>query len=542
MKIINRRALTALGAVLALTTILAGLSENSSGVAHAEWIKSRSATSTVQPKPDAEEQKMSARQFERWRRNEFKKLKALMETDPEAVAWGKKRKANRSTVIVLDPPLPKLSGPGKVDVEIFYSYLDELGRGTAFTGSMVLWNRWSISRLKEDRQRFWLVQEHAQIVGNGPKLPTRFAEQQQNAQKLHYGSQWYREDRNGDKDTGWKVFEELVGLGETGGLIGVDTEEKLEEVVTAQGIPVEEWRSNTSSYVKKRSSVANSRWAKIVEQGTKAYDKAFDGLSDPILLIDGKFLITRNTMARHGGRRAVQRVYQTANWLIRERMERNPRYEFDTKAIHEARKPARKEIIALEREPEDPHPKGLKIEWLYSYISDDGQRTHSSWLSRTFNEWLRRVQNEGTPVQFTRTPVTGTPGNPWHQHQAVHQMLALTGTMASGERWEGVGESVGWWLNGNPQGLSTEEEVSLFLLSKGIPKTAFMTRAASKETREKAEAANARAETVRRALKARRLPDIEPVLLINGKWILSGGSAGNTGHVFEILNWLRENV
>ena len=121
------------------------LTVNTTSVAYAEWIQKKTPTTTVQPETGAENRRMTAGEFERWRRSELRKLKALMDTDDEAVEWSKTRRANRSTVIVLDPPLPKLSGPDKVDVKIFYSYLDEFGRGIAFTGSMILWRTCSES-------------------------------------------------------------------------------------------------------------------------------------------------------------------------------------------------------------------------------------------------------------------------------------------------------------------------------------------------------------------------------------------------------------
>ena len=149
-------------------------------------------------------------------------------------------------MIVLDPPLPKLSGPDKVDVEIFYSYLDEFGRGIAFTGNVSLWNRWLHSVLDEDVEIYLRIREHEQIIASGPKVPTRFERQQRRAQELHYVSEWYRTEDQGDKEMGWRVLETLVGLGETGGLFNISTKEQWDEVLKKNGVSRSEWEDKTS--------------------------------------------------------------------------------------------------------------------------------------------------------------------------------------------------------------------------------------------------------------------------------------------------------
>ena len=437
------------------------------------------------------------------------------------IVWGKTKRPVRSRMVILDPPLPRIAGPDKVQIEWFNDPVDEDGTGYYGNVSTLYIMEWLRSMDEHEVPTEFVVQ----LVGKGPTLLRRYNETRRVIQDMIYAWDNPSIFRGAASD----VFQAMMG---TPG--NVRTRDFATSIVEDAGYSAEEWHARAKSErTEERVQKINGRFKELMDQARKQTRKILRTPHNPIILIDGKYLLTLSV-----NKKRID-LFQMANWIIHKQIEQIPSHGFSTESFGIATKPGDRELIALKTKPTGNE--GLEVEWLFSYVSDEGKRTHSTWLNRTFNEWLRQVQNEGKPVQFTRTPVTGTPGNPWHQHQAVHQMLALTGTMASGERWEGVGESIGRWLNGNPQGLSTEEEVSLLLLSKGIPKTAFMTRAASKETREKAEAANARAETVRRALKARRLPDIEPVLLINGKWILSGGSAGKAGHIIEILNWLREN-
>ena len=252
-----------------------------------------------------------------------------------------------------------------------------------------------------------------------------------------------------------------------------------------------------------------------------------------MLLIDGKYLLTGYMTKK------TQRLFRMANWIIRKELEKRPGYAFDTESLGTSRKPRHRELIALDVEPTTAER--LEVEWLYSYLSDDGERTHSAWFNRKFDEWLVHVRGDEPPVQFVKMTVAGAPDNPWHEHQTVHQLLAMTGRTVTEHRWEYIPSTVDSWLNGAPHGLGTDEATNLFLLSRGIPVGTFAAHASSDAVRDQIRTANAKAQTVRAALERRRIPTTDPVLLINGKWVLTGATAGSTERVFQILNWIREN-
>ena len=515
-----------------------------SGPGHTE-LPDPPAERWTEPRTGAKVQQMTARQFERWRRSELKKLKALMDTKPENVGWSKTRRASRSTVIVLDPPLRKLSGPDKVDVEIFYSYLDELGRGIAFTGTQVLWARWGISLADEAKTSYGMIQRHNQIVGSGPKVPARFARQQRHAQELHYGHEWYRLDPAGDEDTGWRVLEALVYLAQGGGLFSLDSREGLESLLTRHEVSVEEWNRKTSQYVERRISEADSRWARIVEQGSSVYDKAFDGLSDPILLIDGKYLITRNTVARQGGRRAVERVYQTANSLIRHQIERNPRQGFEMQRIlwENERKARRGEITELEHAFAVPDPSKIDVEWLYTYISGDGQRNQNEWFEKIFNEWLASVRRGGVwDIKVRRTPVSkmNATGGAWTEHQRTHQRLILAWDENEEMRRGTIHPILKGWMREDPRSLGNVERAKALVEYAGVPVKEWQERMYSSETVERMKTADTKAMAGSgRSQRRRREADVRtPVVVVDGRYLIDRTSAGSVEKLFQILNWM----
>ena len=588
MKIGNKTRRAVLNGVLTLVASLVLLTSDGTSSAWAAGTESRSET-----------KKMSASQFDRWRRSELRKLKALMDTDTEAIGWGKQRKATRSTVIVLNPPLPKLSGPDKVDVEIFYTYLDEVGRGIAFTGSMILWSNWGRSLIREDKESYRLIEKYEQIIGNGPKVPTRYARQQRSAQELHYGAEWYRADKQGDEATGWKVLKTLVTLGEAG-LFNMQTKEALDKVVKSQGIPLEEWKKKTSSYVEKRGSEADSRWAQIVERGTQAYSKAFDGLSDPILLINGKFLITRNTMARQGGRNAVKWVYQTANWIIREEVKKIPEKKLGMGRIRLKVADSRRNTTATERRDLekpgmpirqfrrwekrwDRHTKDLReadavryawgnekravqgkiivldpplekrgssdkvvVEWFHTPLDERG--TREAWVNSlsAIQKWSESMREAGEKDVDIMPRIIGVglglPKRFNEQRRLIQDsVLAWKGNpllkTPSAKAYLGLTRT-----ERNLAEVATPEEMSKLLEETGMMGGYWLTLRKAPSTRDKRVEADARYnEIMKRAARIdqRILASPQgPIFVIEGRYLLTGYLAKSTTDLFRMANWI----
>ena len=464
-------------------------------------------------------------------------IRAMDRVDEDAIAWGQERKANRTTVIVLDPPLPKTLGPDTVEVEWFQSFVDrhggvEIGSRTAYLVIGKWWANWWKAKIP--------VGLHVRPLGEGPQLDENTLEQRQWLQRLMLAWKSSTFEANMRREPG--EAEMLSYLAKRAGNKAADaitTQKIAEGVVDAANLSIEEWRQRLDQpATHERIKLVDTRWAAIANQATKQYRKALAGIPDPVLLIDGKYLLTANTMRRHGGK-WVERVFQTANWLIRHQMEQMPQHGFDMESFDTARKPRRGEVIRLKSgSTNTSEPEQLEVEWLYTYLTEDGRGTHRGWLDKTFDAWLVNVRERGKSVRFVRTPVTGTPRNPWESHQKVHQRLALAARLETKERWDRLPGSIDYWLRGNSKGLSTEEEVGMFLLSGAIPADRFQEHAESPEMRAAVNEANEKARSIRGVLEAKGLASTEPWLLINRRWVLTGATTGSTNRVFQILNWL----
>lgn len=142
---------------------------------------------------------------------------------------------------------------------------------------------------------------------------------------------------------------------------------------------------------------SDRRWKEIVERGTKLDRRAFRGIPGPVLLVNGKFLLTANTMRRHG-RRTIESLYQTANWLIREEWERaetqkreirtNDLAGLTTEEIaYGSEEQARLEqVMELDRD-EEPAMKGTAtVEWLH-----DGKSEFARQVAPMMREWRRTL-------------------------------------------------------------------------------------------------------------------------------------------------------
>ena len=117
----------------------------------------------------AEQQRMTVREFNRWTRNWDKRLLDMLHTDPATYTWGKKKRPAKSRIIVLNPPLAKTIGPNQVEVEWFYTPIDERGSIKIWVFARGATTKWDDSRAKDIPVRMI-----PRIVGKGPGVPARF--------------------------------------------------------------------------------------------------------------------------------------------------------------------------------------------------------------------------------------------------------------------------------------------------------------------------------------------------------------------------------
>ena len=113
---------------------------------------------------------MTRAQFERWKRDWARKIQDYKNTKLKDIAWGKETRAIRSRIIILDPPLAKTIGPDRVQVEWFYTPIDDRGTNAVWIISSRRVFQWA-TNLYKNRVRYELTEN---IVGTGRGLTKRF--------------------------------------------------------------------------------------------------------------------------------------------------------------------------------------------------------------------------------------------------------------------------------------------------------------------------------------------------------------------------------
>ena len=300
----------------------------------------------------------------------------------KGIAWGQELKGSRPTVIELERPLPAIKDRARVDVELFYSYVDNGG------GQRIGWRHigttaggwWGSVYKAQVPARLYV---HA--VGSGPYLDPRWDESRRYYQQLvmAWGRPVYGGARGSIHDRTKDNLRELWRRGDGKHLIA--TREDAERFMWANWLPLDEWKEQIKKpEIRKQMRESDERWAALATQASEIYPKAFKGAFSPVLLINGKFLITANTGRRHRGN-AIENVYRTANRVLRTELEEFERDRRERRRNEVARLTG--EEFAYGRENEEglgqvmelkgaELPRGsseVAVEWLYSNEAELGR-------------------------------------------------------------------------------------------------------------------------------------------------------------------------
>ena len=482
---------------------------------------------------EAQAQQMSQSEFNRWRRDRERRTKRLADVSKTRIAWGKERRPNETVVIEINPPLQKRGGAENTEVEWFFSYLNDVGittTGRLAQRAVIL--RWLPSMRAENIP----IRVRRRLLGIGPGLPARFDKQRTRIQEIYLGSQWYAHEGRGN-ETIVKVFVQSM---RDGSIILIRERRDVERLVERAGIPAEEWWKNTTHYIAANTTLAEKRWSELY---ARAPADAFEGIADPILLIDGKYLVTGNTAYRQRRSRAPERAFQTANALIRQAIEASPRFGVKTQDIlwGNEHKPGRKEIVQLTIPYPTTEGNPIEIEWLYTYVTNDGQRTDSVWIEELLSTWRQSLEREGIEVSLRRTPAVWIGGkrSPFAEDQATHQRIILAWSDEERDWQDALHGDLGSRLTRHPRSIRTKDKGLDFLRRSGMPLDHSEERWTSEKLEREAEAARAKTGWIERAIgKKQRSGVQDPVLLVNGEYVIDGGLAGGTVRALQILNWV----
>ena len=486
------------------------------------------------PTAAAETQQMSQSEFRRWKRDRERRTKRLADVSESRIAWGKEKRPNKTVVIEINPPLQKTVSPEKVEVEWFFSFLNDTGNTVSSVHAQnAIVGKW----LKGLNEENLPVYTNRRLLGIGPGLPSRFDRQRTRVQEIFLGAQWYRFHGGGGDEAFKKLFVQML-LADS--LVMIREREDVHNLVRKGGIPTDKWRNNTSHYIEAHTTLVAKRWSELYERAP-AY--AFKGIADPILLIDGKYLVTGNTAYRQGRSRAPERAFQTANALIRQAIEASPRYGVKTEDIlwGNERKPGRKEIVKLT----PPYPTAgespIEIEWLYTYVTNDGQRSESVWIEELLSTWQQSLEKEGIQVALKRTPAVWSGGTraAFAEDQTTHQRIILAWSDEERDWQDALHGDLGSRLARHPRSIRTKDKGLDFLRRSGMPLDHSEERWNSEELERGAEAARAKTAWIARAIEKKQKTGVQdPVLLVNGEYVIDGGLAGGTVRALQILNWV----
>lgn len=451
--------------------------------------------------------------------------------------WKKKRQASRTTVIVLDPPLARLGRHDAVYIEAFHTSIDNSGGQETGWWS---WGRSSSGWLRELRAARIPIRYYDQSVAEGPYLHP----------KWKVSRKWYQRLR-----TGWGRYELGKGLGSSAEGMTVRgrlwqrrfrqypiaSEEDARKFMEWNELSFEDWKESLARpQIQSLMREADERWAELAIRGTEQYPEAFQGLPDPVLLINGKYLITRNTAGRQGGN-PIRNAYQLANGIIREEIERLPAYRFEREDVKwgNARRPKRgRRAELVELEQPFPAGEGIVVEWAHTYVTEDGWPTPVRWFEGVREYWARSVRGAGIEkLRLSRIPLVNEEGRS-AARQRLHQEAATAWHSEVASHRNLIHFALADYLEGDGTPLTSHEDIAA-MLKQRTKFGGYQELHGRPGLAEDLEGIRAKAAAIRSALGA-RADTGAPVFLVNGRYVIN---ARNVTRAFQILNWVvrREN-
>ena len=460
----------------------------------------------------------------------------------EDIAWGQEKRPVRSRMVVLDIPLQKTMGPNTVEVEWFHSPISSTGTAGPWGSSLDYIMRWWSSLLRERNNGQRLpVKLELRMVGKGPLLLRGYNPQRKLFQEMVYA--WSNLDFG---TRGRSAYMALQRRSLKSKLSGVDARWIAKRVMEKAGkgilahlpeLPVDEWEGLIDrEETRERIETTDNRYLEMMTKAAK-HRRMQTSPQDPMLLINGRYLLTGWTT------RNIRDLFRMANWIIRKEIERIPSYGFKPEEIQWGieRNPKGEELVRLKQ----PFPTGdeVEVEWLYTYISPEGQPKPVRWIWNRFWNWRDSLEEEGIEVTMSKAPIIN--GEGWvKEHQRVHQEAATSWKPSFWLRRNRIHMTLAEYLETNPDGIGTHEEAGKLLQERANINHKIYDAARTGSTSDASELAmlKTKGEMLERVRKRNKTAG-GPVFLINGEYLLL---TKNVTDAFQSLNWavrkLREGV
>ena len=472
---------------------------------------------------------MSIRDYKRWDAEIKKRTRQIRRAKDEAVRWGNEKRAHPSNMIVLDEPL-ETSRPDHVLVEWFNRWIDDDGGSWASISARdLVYIGWSENLLREEKLP---VLFRDMIVAEGPGLRDEFVEPRKRMQEIT-AILGLRIHATGIETA--ELTRELMKRATEGRLRHLKREVDVRRLIEGAGIDWNAWEAEQTPIIEEWEPWATDRWSRMAEQALAQDPNVFEYVPDPIILIDGKYLVTQNTVRQQGGWKAPETVLKVANWLIRRQLERMPQHGFDPERIKwgNNRRPRRGELVEL-KEPFPKNADGIVVEWAHSYVTAEGQPKAIEWFEEVRELWVQSLTGAGIDgVQTDRIPLVDSQGLA-RDHQMVHREATIAWGPQLPERRNLIHFAMAKHLATYPRGLGTHEAVGKMLDGvSGTNRQIYEAVRGSSNRVAMLEDAKRKGAAIKQAL-ARKKEVRDPVFLLNGRYVIA---ADSVTEAYQLLNW-----
>ena len=477
---------------------------------------------------------MTAAEEAKWAQQMQARTMEIRATRKGAVRWGKTEAATAMNVIILDPPVPRTGDRATVQVEWFSSWIDATGGSTTAVHTMrLVVDKWAVSVARRLRGK---VSVFRRYLVTGPGLGTQYEEQRRHARHLWLVT---GQRQSANRRLAERARSRFLRKAHSNGLTDLTHEAKVEATAEKWKVPWKEWKNESAETVGRITRFTDNRWKSIAERAMAVQPDVFAGIPDPIILINGKYLITQNTARNDEGKvKGPQRVLRIANGIIAEQVQRTMAEVVREEDIvfRNQLEPREGQVVRLEN-PQDPDANMIDVEWLYTYVSEEGQVGERRWIEKLLKPWHSSVYRGGVwDWTLTKTPAGRwtSEESEWSGHHRVHQSLILAWDDEEHYERSHVHVALASKLWKDPRGVGTENAARDVVKSAVINPATWAAKARSQVVRARMEAATARAlETGREGGDPQ-----SPVFVVDGTYRVDAGSAGGTTEAFQILNWI----
>ena len=480
-------------------------------------------------------------------RRQYRKAVSQMERiDKRVIGWGNERETRPKAYVVLDPPLlrPWGSEPKNVTVEFFATYVDPDGTAKAYQHMIAgVRNKW-VPVLESIGWTGIYPYVGSYSITQGSGLDPHWNEKRKQIKALSSGIYIYSKIGFEKNEIRGRLLSSLTQQIMTG-YRSLNSERDTRRIVEEVGEDWEEWKRLTRDHMEVTERVGRERWELLAGRAMEEFDGVFALLPDPVLLIEGKYLLTLNTVRRQERRKTPERLFQIANWLVREIGESKMRYglneerEFEQIRWDHKREPEADEVLVIDEPFSTENGAEVEVQWLFTYISDDGQAKSNSWLEDSIENWQDWLWEDGVNVTVTRGAIVSNRGH-FLEHQRRHQRIANAWGGWKSSRQHALHRKMKEYLEKRPRGIGTENEEREVVKST-VPRIGYELYDEAVESEE----AKQRIEELERkgALVSKLAQEQgqrrDPIFLVDGKYLLMTDS---TIYTFQSLNWLIEKV